>query len=121
PQCYGRNPAMEEAAKRYARWVLAVHLLLLVGVLVLVFAAARETYQRAREQVLNQLQDRQELLGSQTAQAVQDHYNAILANLQLIRRAEEREAAADSGPDAAPAARGLPAMRTARVLWRQLD
>ncbi|MCC6240251.1 MAG: SpoIIE family protein phosphatase [Phycisphaerales bacterium] len=103
---------MELTAKRYVRWVLIIHLLLLVGVLVLVFAAVRETYYRARDQVLVQVQDRQQLLGSQMAQAIQDYYAAIHANLQLIKQAQEIQ----SGSQATDFA----ARQMAQILWDQL-
>ncbi len=125
---------MEEAARRYARWVLTVHVILLAGVLILVYAATRETYQRARAQVLAQARQRQELLAGQTAQAIQEHYSAILANLHLIKRMEEAEAAAGRGTLAGPADDSnagssaghrfnerLPALRMATTLWSQLE
>jgi serine phosphatase RsbU (regulator of sigma subunit) len=114
---------MEEAARKYARRVLIIHVLLLAAVLVLVYVATREVYQRTREQVMAQAQARQELLTAQTAQAIHDHYGSILANLQLIKRVEETERGDDpAGPQrAAERARRLPAMRMAAVLWTQLE
>jgi serine phosphatase RsbU (regulator of sigma subunit) len=115
---------MEEAARRYARWILTVHVLLLVIVLALVVLASREIYERTREQVLAQAQARQELLTSQTAQAVQDHYASILANLHLIKRAEEAERGEGDLPAPPPMPermKRLPAMRIAIALWAQLE
>lgn len=83
---------MDENAKRYARRVLLIHLLLLVAVLAPVASAAREIYSSTREQVIEQATSRQSLLASQTARGIESYYQSILNNLDLLRRAENDNA-----------------------------
>ena len=92
---------MEHAARRFARWVLIIHLLALVVIGVLVVLAAREVYHSSREQALDQARRRQELLAGQTARGIENYYRSILDNLDLQRRAAEGRVAAPS-PTTAP-------------------
>jgi serine phosphatase RsbU (regulator of sigma subunit) len=122
---------MEEAAKRYARKILLLHLLALVVIVCGVALAARGVYGRARGQVIEQAREKQMLLAGQTARGIENHYGAIFSNLDLIRRGdadgdgktdpkpgEGRPPGRPDGPD-----RRMP--RTplifAPMLWHQLE
>ena len=58
---------MEDAAKKFARRILLIHLALLAVVIGLVFFASREVYKQTREQATEQAKSRQALLAAQTA------------------------------------------------------
>lgn len=77
---------MEEAARRYARRILILHGLLLILVLVIILFMLREVYHSTRQQVLQQAQDRQELLAQQLATGVSSFYDSISDDLQLLNR-----------------------------------
>jgi serine phosphatase RsbU (regulator of sigma subunit) len=76
---------METAIRPFARRVLLIHFALLVAVLVIVFLAAREVYESAREHALAQAQRRQSLLAEETARGVQSYYDSILSDLIMMR------------------------------------
>jgi serine phosphatase RsbU (regulator of sigma subunit) len=108
---------MDEAAKRFARKVLLIHLALLAAVLVVVWFASWELHTRARAQVIQQAQQREELLALQTANGVQSYYTSILSNLDLVTRTE--------GEPAAEAVRAATDFQTRSrlvtlILWQQL-
>jgi serine phosphatase RsbU (regulator of sigma subunit) len=86
---------MDQNAKRFARRILLIHLLLLVVVLGLVAGAAREIYQRTREQMIAQEQQRQDLLARQTATGIESHYQSILNDLDLLHREENAQSSTD--------------------------
>jgi serine phosphatase RsbU (regulator of sigma subunit) len=117
---------MDIAAKRFARWVLTIHLLLLVAIVTMVCFAARAVYKTALKQAEDQAAKQQTLLASQTARGIESYYNSILDNLELIRRSEEPEAAATPQP---PRVRPAPTTQNANagrgffanVLWHQLQ
>ena len=100
---------MDDAAKRFARRILAVHGLLLLLVLATVAAAAAEIYHSTREQMLNQAEDRQKTLAKQTASGIESHYQSILNDIDLLRRAENDETGAEK-PTTEPAAPEPPAV-----------
>src|ERR1700733_584955 len=118
---------METAARRFARWVLLVHLLLLVGVVTLVYFADRAVYHSELNQAKDQAGERQPRLAEQTARGIESYFNSILDNLELLRRAENPQAPAlvtpttqpfpSLRPGQNPALRGL----FAAVLWHQLQ
>ena len=85
---------MEQAARRYVRWVLTVHLALLCVVLAGVLLVARDMYDSSRRQAIEQARARHELIARQTARAIEGHYAAILADLQLLGFAKKDEQAA---------------------------
>src|SRR4051812_41062497 len=85
---------METKAKHFARIVLAIHLLLLVGIIAGVFFASREIYEQTREQALRQTAHSQELLTAQTADGIETFYNSIRNDLDLIHKADAEEGAA---------------------------
>src|SRR5262245_36050224 len=93
---------MEHTARRFARRVLALHLVALVLIGVLVTFAAVEVYQGAREQALVQARKRQELLAVQTARGIESYYDSIMDNLDLHRRAEEGDSEAQATEPARP-------------------
>jgi hypothetical protein len=84
---------MEHKAKIFARWVLAIHLALLVVVIAMVYVAAREVHVRARAQAMTAAANGQELLAEQTADGIETFYNSIGNNLDLIHRADNDETA----------------------------
>jgi serine phosphatase RsbU (regulator of sigma subunit) len=104
---------MYEAARRFARRVLIIHVLLLAAVVGLVVLAAREVYSRTRAEALSQAQERQELLASQTARGVESHYRSIIDNLDLLRAAPEED------PGSRPL--GPRGVQFAPVFWAQLE
>jgi hypothetical protein len=76
---------VDKAARRYARWVLTAHLVLLAIVLLIVGLAVRTLYRGARTQALQQAMQTQELLARQTALGIQNYYETVSAVLQLIQ------------------------------------
>jgi serine phosphatase RsbU (regulator of sigma subunit) len=85
----------ENGVRKFARKIFLVHLALLAVVLGVVAIASRQIYHSARQQALVQARDRQSLLASQTARAIENFYEAILNDLELAKPADE-----DSGdPD----------------------
>src|SRR6185312_4839133 len=100
---------MELAARKFARRVLLVHLMILAIILAAVIIAARGVYVRARDEAIAQAQKREELLASQTARGIENYYASIFSNLDLIKRggqqfprnraaAPERPAGQQPGP-----------------------
>lgn len=110
---------MELAARRFARWVLVVHLLLLVGILALVFLAAREAYEGARMQAIQQAASRQSLLAEQTARGIESYYTSLIDNFELLRRTEEE---GQNTPDPPSSRRGgeIARLLLAPALWQQV-
>jgi serine phosphatase RsbU (regulator of sigma subunit) len=96
---------MDRSARRFASWVLAIHLIVLGLLIVIVFLASRGMYTKARRQALDQMRARQELLAAQTARGIESFYRSILDDLELQRRAE---AATPHGDVLAP------------LIWEQL-
>jgi serine phosphatase RsbU (regulator of sigma subunit) len=80
---------MERKAQIFARWVLMIHLLLLVVVIAMVFFASQSVYQQARQQALEQGEASQELLAKQTADGIKAFYDSIRDDLDLIHSADE--------------------------------
>jgi serine phosphatase RsbU (regulator of sigma subunit) len=86
---------METAARRYVRWVLTVHLALLVLVAAGVVYSAHEVYQHTRRQAVDQARERHELIARQTARGIDGHYSAILSDLKLLAYAKKDEQVAE--------------------------
>ncbi len=82
---------MEELARRYARKILLIHLLLLVVIAVCITLAARGVYNRAREQAVEQFLDKQSLLAQQTSNGIETHYRSIVSSLDILER-DQRDA-----------------------------
>jgi serine phosphatase RsbU (regulator of sigma subunit) len=125
---------MDYAARRFARRIILVHALLLVVVLAVVLLAVRHVYRTARVEVVQQAEDRQQLLVNQTATAIQSYYHTIQDDLDLVYRAEQEEAGAaanTTSPAEHPSVtllekrtddsivRNQPVIR--RVIWKQLE
>src|SRR5436190_16318606 len=83
---------MDLTTRRYLRRVLMIHLALLALVAAGVLMVAREVYEHSRQQAIDQARVRHELIARQTSRAIEGHYSAILADLQVLRqfRADER-------------------------------
>src|ERR671911_299547 len=58
---------MEEAARKFARRIIAIHAALLLCVCLIVLGASREVYNSTRHQATEQAKGRQALLAAQTA------------------------------------------------------
>jgi len=86
---------MDDNAKRFARRILLLHGFLLIVVLATVAAAAREIYLKTREQMVQQAEERQQMLAKQTASGIESHYQSILNDLDLLRRADNDETGAE--------------------------
>jgi serine phosphatase RsbU (regulator of sigma subunit)/type II secretory pathway pseudopilin PulG len=134
---------MELAARKFARRVLLVHLMILAIILAAVIIAARGVYVRARNEAIAQAQKREELLASQTARGIENYYASIFSNLDLIKRGgqqfprnraatPERPAGQQPSPrpgparpNAAPRPNFKPEQRVisgvATLLWHQLE
>src|SRR6266700_3400836 len=82
---------MEDAAKKFARRILLIHLALLVAVIGLVFFASREVYKETRAQATEQAKSRQSLLAAQTARGIEAFYHSIFSDLDLLRQADKDE------------------------------
>jgi serine phosphatase RsbU (regulator of sigma subunit) len=105
---------MESSARRFARWIILIHAVLLAAVIGVVVLALRQVHSRALEQALSDASGRQELLVRQTAAGIADYYASIIDNLDLAG-AEGDEIPPALRP-AVPMARGLPLL-----LWDQLQ
>lgn len=106
---------MEEAARQFARKVLLLHLLALALVIVGVVFASREVYQQARQQSIDQAIQRQKLLAWQTARGVENYYQSILLNLDVIKSGD------DQSRDDTAAAKARAMLPAAPLLWHQLE
>jgi serine phosphatase RsbU (regulator of sigma subunit) len=123
-----RRPLVDQNARRFAHWVLAIHLALLLAVVAVVLLGSRAVYQSGREQAIVQAQSRQSLLAGQTARGIESFYRSLLSVLDLLKGAEEVElaaaAAAEPGrpPPAGPDPRsGVLATFISRELWPHLQ
>lgn len=79
---------MEKAARRFAGWVLAIHVMVFVLLVVIVAVASREVYSNARAQALGQVRVRQELLAAQTARGIEAFYRNVIDQLRTQQRAD---------------------------------
>jgi hypothetical protein len=122
---------MDLNAKRFARRILIIHLLLLIVVLATVATAGWQIYTRTREQLIAQAEDRQKLLAKQTASGIESHYQSILNDLDLMHREENEQTEAEV-PAADRPAETLIEKATDRtlnsrapiigqIMWKQLE
>ncbi len=98
---------MEEAARKFARRILMIHLALLLAVIGIIYAASREVYDTTREQALKQAEARQLILAGQTAKGIEAFYKSILNDLDLLRQApadEDEGAVTSEKPTTSPTA-----------------
>jgi hypothetical protein len=100
---------MEFAVKRFARRILLLHLLLLVGVFGMVLLASRAIRAGAREQAIKQAERRQRVLANQTARGIESFYHSILSDMDLVPR--DGDAVADRAN----------AAFSPRELWREFQ
>jgi len=106
---------MIEAARRFARKVLLIHLVLFLVAAGIVIIAARQVYAGARNEALDQAKQRQELIARQTARGIEEHYKGILANLDLWRRSGDELGTGETGPVEATLPLVGPAARQAKL------
>ena len=99
---------MMDAVRRYVRRIILLHVLLLALIVVVMLNAAREVYNSAREQAIQQENQRLQLLADQTARGVESYYLGIMQDLTLILRDETDPAGTQT---AKPATRPMPATR----------
>lgn len=76
---------MQQSTRRFAQRILVIHLLLLVALLAVVFAASWGVYRSARDQAFEQAQGQQTLLVSQTARGLKEYYDSIFSDLELFK------------------------------------
>src|SRR5688500_16521780 len=107
---------MEEAARKFARRIIAIHAALLLCVCLIVVGASREVYNSTRHQATEQAKGRQALLAAQTARGIESFYQAIFDDLDLLRQADT-----DYDEDAAqPAASQSAQTKPAPKGWREI-
>ena len=94
---------MEDAAKKFARRILLIHLALLMGVIAIVLFASREVYQQTRDQAMEQAKVRQSLLAAQTARGIEAFYHSIFSDLDLLRQADRDDDDETERPTTNPA------------------
>jgi len=109
---------MDEAAKRFARRVLMLHVILLFVVVGVALLGGQELFLHARAQALHQEQEREKLVAAQTASGIESYYTSILSNLELDKRV--------AGDPLMPRGRSpldtdLRSRLTSRLLWHQLE
>lgn len=76
---------MQQSTRRFAQRILVIHLLLLVALLAVVFAASWAIYRSARDQAFEQAQRQQSLLVTQTARGLKEYYDSIFSDLELFK------------------------------------
>ena len=82
---------MELAVRRFAKYVLLLHLTLLVAVLAVVLFASRAIEQGARQQALEQATSRQDQLAAQTARGIESFYKYIQDDMDLLPRSDDTQ------------------------------
>jgi serine phosphatase RsbU (regulator of sigma subunit) len=97
---------MEDAAKKFARRILLIHLALLLGVAGIVFFASREVYRETKDQAMEQAKVRQSLLAAQTARGIEAFYHSIFNDLDLLRQADRDDDDETERPTTNPTAAG---------------
>lgn len=76
---------MDRSLKRFARRIILVHLVLLLGVLALVIGASRAVYKSAQAQAQTRISEQLDLLGNQTASGLRGYYDGIFSDLELFK------------------------------------
>jgi serine phosphatase RsbU (regulator of sigma subunit) len=82
---------MENSVKHFVRRILGIHLLLLALLLAVVTLAARHVYSSAKTQAMNRARAMQGGAADQTAHGVEQFYNSILDDLDLLKPDEEQK------------------------------
>jgi serine phosphatase RsbU (regulator of sigma subunit) len=76
---------MDRSLKRFARRIILVHLVLLLGVLGLVIGASHAVYQSAHNQAVEQSKTQLDLLANLTASGIRGFYDGIFGDLELLK------------------------------------
>lgn len=76
---------MDRGTRQFARRILLIHLVLLVVLLAVVFAASWVIYRSATEQAFEHEKTQQSLLASQAASGLKGYYDAIFSDLELFK------------------------------------
>jgi hypothetical protein len=111
---------MENAARRFALWVLGIHLMVFAILVVIVIFASTEVYSSARRQALDQVRVRQEMLAAQAARGISTFYRSILDELELLKLAEFGGASDPATAPATPAAQRVDPRILAPLVWERL-
>lgn len=82
---------MGELMRQFTRRVVFWLVMRLLALVILVAGAANQIYHDTRQQAMDRVVQRQELLATQTGRAVADFFDGILDNLDLLRRSEGAE------------------------------
>lgn len=82
---------MERAARIFAIRVLLLHALAFVLLLILTGIGVRNAYRRAQEQAIDQAGMRQQLVAQQTARGIENYFQSVLDNIQLLTRSEMQD------------------------------
>ncbi len=81
--------SMDKAIRLFTRKIVMVHAIAFLIVVAAVIFASRELYFHARAQALEQAAHQQQLVAHQTATGIENFYNSISDNLDLLHKAEE--------------------------------
>src|SRR5258708_7506479 len=76
---------MNRSLKRFARRIILVHLILLLGVLALVIGASHALYRSAHDQAQDQSTKQLALLANQTASGLRGYYEGIIRDLEVFK------------------------------------
>jgi serine phosphatase RsbU (regulator of sigma subunit) len=76
---------MDRGTRQFARRILLIHLVLLVVLLTVVFAASWVIYRSATEQAFEHEKRQQSLLASQAASGLKGYYDSIFSDLELFK------------------------------------
>src|SRR4051794_18808432 len=69
---------MDRSARRFASWVLAIHLMVLGLLVVIVILASHQFYSSTRDQALYQVRIRQEILAAQAGRGIENLYRSTV-------------------------------------------
>ena len=109
---------MDRAARRFARWVLILHLALFGAVLMVIGYTARVLYRGAYEQATGQATITQEMLARQTSLSIKNYYDSITGVLELLQPPEDEPAPA---PTRRVPLEDVTLSRVAPSIWRSLS
>jgi serine phosphatase RsbU (regulator of sigma subunit) len=110
---------MDRAARRYARWVLIIHLALFAAVLLVIGLTARVLYRGAYDQAISQASLTQEMLARQTGLSIKNYYDSITGVLELLQPPLV-EPATRAQPRAGAALDAAALSRLAPSIWQSL-
>src|SRR5688500_19414741 len=109
---------MDRAARRFARWVLIIHLALFGAVLMVIGYTARVLYRGAYEQAIGQATITQEMLARQTSLSIKNYYDSITGVLELLQPPEDEPAPT---PTRRVPLEDVTLSRVAPSIWRSLS